>query len=140
MNIGAIVFDTNAIKILEDEHVRSRVIASLRVVDLGVRLSAVNVLELAKTENVRVRNWLLGVADALSSDRWILPLPGVLLRLWAKRRLHRRHGFRTTGFWHGVVGSDGTLAGGQRVQSGLPNDRICSSGAVRRAITLEWWV
>ena len=93
MNIGAVVFDTNTLKYLERDDVRRQVQGSLRAADLGLRLSALNVLEVVKSENPRVRTRLLRIAATLTADRWVIPEPPRLLKRTGEAILAGEHGF-----------------------------------------------
>lgn len=90
---SVIVFDTNSLKYLESLKDWTRVANGLRAARLEVRLSAVNVLEIVKTENARVRSRLLGTVATVLGGSHILPEPSTLLRLTAESLMEGKSGF-----------------------------------------------
>ena len=56
---GVVILDTNALKAFEPPEVRERVSRALEAADSALWPSALNVLEIVKTENRRVRSRLL---------------------------------------------------------------------------------
>ncbi len=80
MATGWVILDANCFKYLEDECLRRRVLGSLRAVDLTIWPTALDALELAKTENQAIRLRLLEVANRLLGARPLLPLPDEIFR------------------------------------------------------------
>lgn len=76
---GIAVFDTNCIKYLEDPSQRKKVQANLRVADLELWITAVNLLEICKHQNKTARNRLLNTLSNLVGSRPILPWPHQVL-------------------------------------------------------------
>lgn len=80
MNAGLVVLDASSIKHLEADEARSNLHASLRANWLELWPSVMNVLEVVKTRNPRVRTRLLRTIAELAADRPLLPWPHELLR------------------------------------------------------------
>jgi hypothetical protein len=93
MNIGAVVLDTNTLKHLEDPDVLRRVRASLATAQLHARISAVNVLEIVTTQNLRVRDRLLRVVGEFVQERWLVPDVSHMLRFAAEAELRGEQHF-----------------------------------------------
>ena len=77
---GKLIVDANVLGRLAEPLDRERLIASLRVADLQVWPTAVNVLEAARHRNAAIRTKLLSTVGALAAGRPVLPLPLDFLR------------------------------------------------------------
>jgi hypothetical protein len=76
---GAVILDTNALKHLARPDQRERVVTGLRAADLVFIPTALNVLEVVKTENEGVRPQLLATVRDLAAGHHLLPMPTRLL-------------------------------------------------------------
>ena len=77
---GAVILDTNALKHFARADQRERVSAGLRAANLVFIPTALNVLEVVKTENEAVRPQLLRTIRDLAAGHHLLPMPTSLLR------------------------------------------------------------
>jgi hypothetical protein len=94
MNRGIVVLDTNALKWFVKPESRRRLERSLTVAGLSLRISAINVLEILKTDNPLVRGRLLETTLELIGDGYIIPGPERLLKASAQALLAGMAEFR----------------------------------------------
>jgi hypothetical protein len=78
---GILILDANIVWQLEDPLVRQRIRRSLRIADLELRPTAINLLEIIQTTNAARRAQLLEILADLAEDRGVRPLPSEVLRL-----------------------------------------------------------
>jgi hypothetical protein len=76
---GAVILDTNALKHLVDDRQRGRLVSSLHAADLELVPSALNVVEVVKSENAQVRTRLLNAIREISGTTQLMPMPSSLL-------------------------------------------------------------
>jgi hypothetical protein len=90
---GIVVLDTSTLKYFQDPERRENLLRDLSVAQWEVWPSVLNVLEVTKNENTRIRNDLLGTIRALSGGRPLLPWPHVLLKQAAETVIDHGEGF-----------------------------------------------
>jgi len=93
---GVVIIDSTCLKCFEDTKVLKRVQDNMRTVDLQIRLSAINILEVMKTPNLTIRNRLLDIIRNVSEGRPFLPWPFHLIR-----RSGQAHANGEKYFWSG---------------------------------------
>lgn len=77
---GVVILDATCIGRVEDPDLRERIVRSLRAVDFAIWPTTLNVVEVCKTQNARVRRRGLATIEALSVGKGLLPLPHEILR------------------------------------------------------------
>jgi hypothetical protein len=92
---GIVVLDTNALKVFESPEARDRILTTFSTQHLAIWPSALNVLEIVKMKNPRIRGRLLSTIRELSSGRALLPMPLSLLKRVAESIVSGESGFRT---------------------------------------------
>lgn len=74
------IIDSSCLKYFADSNVLKRVCDNMHTVDLQIRISAINVLEVMKTQNPTKRNELLNIIRNICEGRPFLPWPFDLIR------------------------------------------------------------
>ena len=92
---GLVVLDTNCFKYLDDVAERTRILRSLRAVDLTIWPSALNVVQLASWRNVARRNARFATLKNIAGNRPLLPWPYDILKRVGEAIQSGEPGFRT---------------------------------------------
>lgn len=78
--IGVVIVDSCCLSFLEDPSVLKRVRKDMRIADMQIRLSAINILEAVKTPISVIRDRLLKIIRGVSEGRPFLPWPLDLIK------------------------------------------------------------
>jgi hypothetical protein len=96
---GAVIVDSSCLKYFENAEVLKQVRDNLQTVDMQIRLSAINILEVMKTPNTTIRDRLLKIIRNVNEGRPFLPWPLDLIR-----QSGNAHASGKNGFWCGESG------------------------------------
>lgn len=77
---GVVIIDGCCFRFLENPSVLKRVRKDMRITDLQIRLSSINILEAVKTPDAKTRSRLLKIIKSVSEGRPFLPWPLELIR------------------------------------------------------------
>ncbi|MCG7851883.1 MAG: hypothetical protein MIO92_05120 [Methanosarcinaceae archaeon] len=115
---GVVIIDTTCLKCFENAKVLEQVWDNMRTVDLQIRLSAINILEVMKTENPTIRNRLLKIIKDISEGRAFLPWPHDLIKESGKA-----HTRGEKYFWSGDSGYEQAVYGNSITEQDLDKAR-----------------
>lgn len=96
---GVVIVDSSCLKCFENAKVLKRIQDNMRTVDLQIRLSAINILEVMKTPNITIRDRLLDIIRNVGEGRPFLPWPLDLIKLSGMA-----HASGEKDFWSGESG------------------------------------
>jgi len=111
---GVVIIDSTCLKCFGNTKVLNRVRDNMRTVDLQIRLSAINVLEVMKTPNPTIRNRLLNIVRDISEGRSFLPWPFHLIE-----RSGQAHASGEKYFWSEDSGHEQAVYGNSITQQDL---------------------
>ncbi len=111
---GVVIIDSTCLKCFGNTKVLKRVRDNMRTVDLQIRLSAINVLEVMKTPNLTRRNRLLNIVRDVSEGRSFLPWPFHLIE-----RSGQAHASGEKYFWSGDSGLEQAVYGNSITEQDL---------------------